>query len=129
MSPREVIEEVAAKHGVSLFDLMRRCRLNKVVHARAEIAKRLDAQRFTVSEIGRLLNKDHTTIVYYLGRAKRKWKSVAGKPRWRRPRVKHLCWIRTAKNAEPQVPPVRRRKFKLIRYCGYEPRKPRRAAA
>lgn len=118
---RYVIKEVCGRRGVDPADLFRQCRTQRVFRARIEVAQVLDGYGYGCMSIGRTLNKDHTTILYYLGRGKRK----VSKPRWRKPRVKHLCFIKTSTGDEPTVPPKRKRRFKLIRYCGYEPRKRR----
>jgi hypothetical protein len=83
---RAIIREVAASHVVTLANLIGRCRSARVVHARVEVAKRLRARGYSTPRIGAMLNKDHTTIVFYLGTGKKKPLPL----QWRKPRIGHL---------------------------------------
>ena len=121
MPPRAkgIILDFAERHGVAVADLAGRCRKKKVFRVRMEIAKALDACGYSSLQIGRFLNHDHTTIIYYLGRGKKK----ASQPKWRTPKVRHLRFIRLPlpKAATPKSPrpyagfDVRETQFK--RYC------------
>lgn len=104
---RQIISMVAAWRGVDPRKIVGPCRNRRVVLARMEIARQLDARGYSTSRIGAILNKDHTTIVFYLGRGKKK----PAKPRWRKPRIRHLCFIKAK-------PPPKMRKFYLVPYAG-----------
>lgn len=69
-SPRQVMMDIAASvataHGLSVADVLGRCRTAKVAHARQELYYRLrqSLPRLSLPQIGRLLDRDHTTILY-----------------------------------------------------------------
>ena len=112
MPPRAkgIIMDFAERRGVAVSDLAGRCRKKKVFRARMEVAKALDACGYSSLQIGRFLNHDHTTIVYYLGRGKKK----ASQPKWRAPKVRHVRFIRIPR---PDAPPKSPR-----RYAGFDVR-------
>ena len=84
-----VIEQVAAKHAVDPSQILSRSRVTRLLAARVEIAQRLTAERcYSTAKIGKILGRDHTVIVYYLGRANKK--AVIRKLRWRKPHIAHL---------------------------------------
>jgi hypothetical protein len=105
---RAVIEEIAALRGVDPNKIANPCRAPKVYRARIEVAKRLSDRGYSTTRIGQMLNHDHTTIVFYLGRAKKK----PARPVWQKPKVRTLCVI--AQRRPP--PPVR--KLYLKPYAG-----------
>ena len=96
---RDIIMEIAELRGVDPHLIVSRCRKNKVFRARVEVAKRLDARGYSSPRIGQILNHDHTTIVFYLGRGKKK----PSRPIWRAPRVRHVRFIK----APPPPKPIR----------------------
>jgi hypothetical protein len=105
---RDIILETCALRGVDPAKVAARCRIKKVLWTRIEIARALNDCGYTTPQIGRFLGgHDHTTIVYYLGRGKRKPKP----PRWRAPKVRHLRFIRIAK-------PPKKPKLYLQPYAG-----------
>lgn len=65
--PGPVLRRFAIKWGVPLADITGRCREKRVVYARAEAARELDAMGYNVKWLQHLLNRDRTTILYYLG--------------------------------------------------------------
>ena len=107
---RNIVDEIAEEFGTTPELILGKCRAHLLMQARVEVAKRLDARGWSSKQIGRVLNRDHTTIIFYLGRGKKKPSKVY----WRAPRVRHLCWIRTKPKKE-------QRKFFLIPYAGYDP--------
>lgn len=112
---RQLIQEVAARRGVDPRKVAGKCRSQRVFYARIEVAKHLDARGYTTSMIGAVLGHDHTTIVYYLGRGKRKPKpEVDPRPAWHRPRIRHLGWF--VKLRRPRRP--RNLKRYLVPYAG-----------
>lgn len=110
---REIIETVAARAGVPVSLVLGKTRHLAAVYLRIEIAKQLSALGFSTPQIGKWLNKDHTSVLYYLGRGQKK----VNPPRWRAPRIRHLncqChpWSR------PDVPRRKPLKAYLIPYAG-----------
>lgn len=100
MTPRDrvrmIVREVAADFGVRPEQIVQQCRVRKVFRARVEVARRIAALSpyYSMKRIGRLLNHDHTTIVFYLGRGKKKPTPL----RWRKPVIRQLghwrCYAR-----------------------------------
>jgi hypothetical protein len=105
---RAIIDEIAAKHGVDPRKIANPCRITKVYRARVEVAKRLSERGYSTPRIGAILNHDHTTIVFYLGNAKKK----PPPPVWRKPKVRTL-YVTTRKK-----PPRPERKLYLQPYAG-----------
>lgn len=95
---RAIILDVAARRGIDPLLIVNPCRRPRVFHARAEVAKALDSRGYSSPRIGSILNHDHSTILFYLGRGK---KSPSAEPppkppkkrRWKSPRVRHLRWL------------------------------------
>ena len=104
---RAVIREIAALRGIDPGRIIGYSRKEKIFRARIEVARALDARGYSTPRIGAILNKDHSTIVFYLGRGKKK----PTKPRWRTPKVRHVCFLK------PKPPPAKR-KFYLVPYAG-----------
>ena len=99
---RAIIREIAATCAVTPGNIFTRCRTRAAVHARIAIAKRLRERGYSTPQIGRMLNRDHTTIVYYLGGAKRTVAPLL----WRKPIIRHLkcgcCpWPKQPKATKP----------------------------
>lgn len=65
----DTIAQVAAEHRLSKADLTGPCRLRYVCQARWEAMRRLRDKGLPLSAIGRLLNRDHTTVLYGLRKA------------------------------------------------------------
>lgn len=106
---RAIIDEIAALRGIDPLKIINPCRTPKVFRARVEVAKRLDQRGYSTGRIGAMLNHDHTTIVFYLGRGKKQPSPLI----WRKPVVRTL---RTP--APPKPPRPRPRKFYLKPYAG-----------
>lgn len=72
-TPLAVIGEVAARHNLSVKTLLGRERYKHTVRARKAairaVAKRCPAM--SVTDIGRVFGRDHTTIIHALGRRSR----------------------------------------------------------
>lgn len=64
----QYIREAAQRHGVEPAAVHGRNRHKRVCHARFEVMRRLRADGLSASEIGRALNRDHTTILDGLAR-------------------------------------------------------------
>lgn len=64
-----VLREVASEWLVSVIDLVSRSKRLPLVEARIDAAKRLHQMGMNQKEIGFILNRDRTTILYHLRRA------------------------------------------------------------
>lgn len=75
-SPREIIRDVAARHGLTVEEMISHRREKRLVRARWEAAALLSTgTTLTLQQIGRKLgNRDHTTILYSI----RKYRQLAG---------------------------------------------------
>lgn len=67
----EDIIEVAAKRNLKIKDILSKSRKRKLFYARMEIAQRLRDKGYIIEDIASILNRDHSTIVYYLYYAKK----------------------------------------------------------
>jgi hypothetical protein len=104
---RGIIEEIAAQRGLDPRQIVTPGRKQKVHRARAEVAILLSQCGFSSPQIGRMINHDHTTVLYYLGRGKKRMRP----PVWKTPKVRTLQVIR------PDKPPKPTRKY-LTPYAG-----------
>jgi hypothetical protein len=74
---RRTVLEVAQERGIDARLIVGACRFQEVFLARVEVAERLHAHGYTSVLIGKILKKDHSTILYYLsGRRKRRTKAM-----------------------------------------------------
>jgi len=64
--PNEVLKKVSEDHGVSVYDVTGRCRKSELVDMRCVIASVLHKLGQSESAIGRLLERDHTTVINLL---------------------------------------------------------------
>ena len=63
----KIIDEVCAKHGVSRKILRSTSRDRKIVNARRECIERLKTEtRLTLVEIGKLLNRHHSSVIHLM---------------------------------------------------------------
>jgi hypothetical protein len=109
---RAILREVAEKHGVPVEKIVVAGRVQKIFRARMEAAIRLDAETgYSSPQIGRILGCDHTMILYYLGRLKRK----PSKLRWKKPSVKDFHPNMGMKRGPRSCP------GQLLRYAGFDP--------
>lgn len=71
---RALIEEVAKRHGLTAGHIVSRCRERRIVVARYEAIIAVHRARPTMSspQLGRMFNLDHSTVLYALGRTKRR---------------------------------------------------------
>lgn len=65
----DTIAQVAAEYGLARADLTGPSRLPHICAARWEAMRRMRAKRLSTSSIGRLLNRNHATVVHGLRRA------------------------------------------------------------
>ena len=72
VTPRQftmaLIEMIAREHGVTMAELMGVSRRQKYCIARREIWRVLRDQGISLPRIGRMFNRDHTTILHGLRR-------------------------------------------------------------
>ena len=61
--PELTVERVSAELGVTVGDILSRTRLRHVAHARAVVAWVLRQHELSFPAIGRLLGRDHTSIM------------------------------------------------------------------
>lgn len=130
MTPKQrriqIMQEVSLMSGVPVELILSRCRTKKVCWARNELMRRLYAlHHYSLPQIGRIVGRDHSTVCYAVGLLKRK----PSRPKWRRPRIKHLhchgCRF-CLPTAEPVETAPRRLKVEtprdyLIPYAGFDP--------
>ncbi len=80
MSPADVIDAVCHAYGISRGELVGCKRVRKYIPPRREAAYRLRGIGLSTTDIGRVLKRDHTTILYMLGMLKRKPSGFKVKP-------------------------------------------------
>lgn len=61
-----ILGDVAREYGVSCADLTNGRRFQELVEARRECARRLYRDGLSVTDIGRVLKRHHSTIIHYL---------------------------------------------------------------
>jgi len=70
VTPREkhlqAIAEIADKHGYNVEDILGPCRHKHLVIVRRECVAMLRAKGYSTTEIGRIMKRDHSTIVHSL---------------------------------------------------------------
>lgn len=59
-----IAESIATRHRVTLDELLGRDRSRRPARARRELYGCLYASGWSLSEIGRTLDRDHTTVLY-----------------------------------------------------------------
>lgn len=80
----EVISEAANDHKIGVKDIIGRGRMPHIVRARQDAIQRvaaLDPDRYSSTVLGRIFQRDHTTILHYLERtaeSKRRAEATAG---------------------------------------------------
>ena len=67
----DVVRSVCDEGHASLDDVLSACRTRSVVACRRACAFELQRRGLSTSEIGRLLGRDHTTVLHMLGRTRR----------------------------------------------------------
>lgn len=65
--PAKIMALYAVENGVTISDLRGPCRKQPLVHYRQDLIAKLRAKTdLSLPAIGRLLNRDHTTVLYAL---------------------------------------------------------------
>jgi chromosomal replication initiation ATPase DnaA len=64
----EIVKEICIKYMVRREDVLSRSRYTTFVRARKEIARAIASRypKTSLHQIGKIINKDHATIIYYL---------------------------------------------------------------
>jgi hypothetical protein len=78
---RALIEDVAARHGVQPADILSHRMPRRLLAARVEIAKTLEARGYNGPQIGAVLRRDYTTAYFLLGRTRRQPKLKPPQPK------------------------------------------------
>ena len=66
----EIVLDVLHRRGVTMDELLSKSRREKFVDARAEIASRLADLGYSYSKIGKILERDHSTVAFWLNHRK-----------------------------------------------------------
>ena len=76
MTPKERnladIGLIALRHGLTRFDILGRGRTRKVVRARQDCVFMFYNKGFSLTSIGRIMDRNHTTIMFSLGQYKKR---------------------------------------------------------
>lgn len=79
---RQIAADVAEQHGLTLGDLCGRSRVEFVADVRRMAMLAVHQQtKFSLPQIGRFFNRDHTTVLYALRRARGETPAGAKSPR------------------------------------------------
>lgn len=62
--PREFIAQEAQKHGFTYAQILSHERQKELVDVRWEIARSLRARGMSFARIGRIMNRDHSSIIH-----------------------------------------------------------------
>lgn len=62
----EIILDVLHRHGLTMEELISRSRKEHLVDARVEVASRLVDLGFSYNRIGKVLERDHSTVAFWL---------------------------------------------------------------
>jgi hypothetical protein len=113
MTPREItrakIQEIADRYGVTPEILAGWRHPRRLLRARVELAESLAARGSSATQIAVIMNRDHSTVYFYLGRLAR-----------HQPSPRSLALARPVEPAPPPAPKPRR----PIPYAGHEPKAP-----
>ena len=59
-----VLEVVASRHGLTPDEVLSQRRTRRIAYGRQELMAELRRLRYSLPEIGRMLGKDHTTVLH-----------------------------------------------------------------
>lgn len=62
---RQYVDEIGFWHGIPASAILSRAQGHHVSHARADVMRRLRKEGFSVVQIGRWLDRDHSTVTYW----------------------------------------------------------------
>lgn len=63
---RDILKQVAGERGLSVEDVTGKSKRKELLLARLEIIARLRAAGFGIARMGRLLNRNHSTISHHV---------------------------------------------------------------
>jgi chromosomal replication initiation ATPase DnaA len=66
MKISDIIREVCEKRGISKKELLSKRRYRYLALARREISQRAYRWDYSLEQIGRAINRDHTTVLHHL---------------------------------------------------------------
>lgn len=64
MGPHELIKLVSDWYNIPVDDVMGPCRSKTVAEARSVVMYLLRQRKYRLRDVGTILNKDHTTVIY-----------------------------------------------------------------
>ena len=65
------INDILTKYGYTIYEVQSRQRNTRLVNCKVEIARMLRDKGYSYPVIGKVLNKDHTTIMHYIKKHKK----------------------------------------------------------
>ena len=71
MTPQEITIKIAQKYGLTADHITGKSRDKWIVKARREVCEELYAKGMSSKTIGNFLNRNHTSILYLLGKLSR----------------------------------------------------------
>lgn len=71
MRSRDIIKAVAQEHGLQPSDILGRDRFGHFIEARRETMVRLREAGFSYPQIGSILDRDHSTVVFHVNQSNR----------------------------------------------------------
>jgi hypothetical protein len=99
-----LVQEIADRHHTTPAELVGRHKRRRLLAARIELAKALEARGYKAPQIAAVLHRNYTTVYFYLGRCANK------QPRVRPPRPAPV------KKTKPEPPRPR----EPVRYAGWD---------
>lgn len=74
MTPRQAnmidMDTIASKHGYTVHDILGKSKLKALVAVRRKCVVMLRNRGYSTTEIGRIMNRDHSTIVHAIQMSK-----------------------------------------------------------
>lgn len=74
MTPKQAniidMDTIASKHGYTVDDILGKSRMKSLVAVRRQCVVMLRNRGYSTTEIGRIMNRDHSTIVHALQMSK-----------------------------------------------------------
>jgi chromosomal replication initiation ATPase DnaA len=66
----DLVERLSKRYGITTKDLMGDSRIPEIVAARHEVIRTLHERGLSASEVGRLMGRDHSTVLAVLSKAR-----------------------------------------------------------
>jgi len=64
------VADIAEEHGYTIYDILGPSRVMALVNVRRKCMVMLREKGYSTTEIGRIMNRDHTTVVHSLKKVK-----------------------------------------------------------